>query len=153
MQQVSFDSLGPREGSNHSDRSLPPLAGASGQAFVQQALARDPSTPLVLYVRSPNKLPAEWKEKPNVKISVGELTDDAVLDDAMKGVQAVACFLVSSRSVSRREMYSADHAFSSRAHTPPLPTWSRGLALHLLVTVCLMCSRQCAPIVSSALSR
>lgn len=69
-------------------------SGVSGVAFVQESLAKNPSAPLVLFARSPSKLPQEFQHQDNIKIISGELSDDAALDKAMKGTSSVVSLLV-----------------------------------------------------------
>ncbi|KZS99089.1 NAD-P-binding protein [Sistotremastrum niveocremeum HHB9708] len=61
--------------------------GQIGQHVVDAALEAQHS--LVLYVRSPKKLPADLKLNSNVSIVEGDLTNKEALSEAVKGVHAV----------------------------------------------------------------
>lgn len=68
-------------------------AGASGLAFIQEVVAHN-DLELVLYVRSPSKIPDEFTSSSKVKVVTGQLNDSKALSDALEGVDAVVSFLV-----------------------------------------------------------
>ncbi|KAH9846611.1 NAD-P-binding protein [Lenzites betulinus] len=65
--------------------------GPSGILIIEQALALHHA--LVVYVRSPQKLPATITANPAVSVVEGQLTDKDKLLDAMNGVHAVVSAL------------------------------------------------------------
>lgn len=71
------------------------IPGASGLAFIEvsQALPKPPH--LILYVRSPAKLPSDISTNPNISIVTGELSDYDTLSSSMKdkSVTTVVSFL------------------------------------------------------------
>lgn len=75
--------------------------GAAGVLLIQEALAA--SHTVIVYARSPDKLPEETKENPSVIIRKGELNDREALSSAMKNVDAVLSAL--GPSVSRGPLH------------------------------------------------
>ncbi len=65
--------------------------GPSGQLLIEEGL-RSGHT-LVALVRSPQKLPETIRNHSNVTVVEGQLTDEAVIDKAMEGVEAVVSAL------------------------------------------------------------
>ncbi|KAL1741534.1 hypothetical protein HDZ31DRAFT_45245 [Schizophyllum fasciatum] len=63
--------------------------GPSGLEIVRAALRDVPDAKLVLYVRSPQKLGEEIKTHPSITIVEGTLEDDAALERALQGVDAI----------------------------------------------------------------
>ncbi|KAI5900686.1 NAD(P)-binding protein [Schizophyllum commune H4-8] len=63
--------------------------GPSGLELVRTALNDIPDVQLVLYVRSPQKLPEEIKSNPAVTVVEGTLEDTAALERALEGVDAI----------------------------------------------------------------
>ena len=63
--------------------------GPSGLELVRAALKDIPDAELVLYVRSPQKLPEEIKSNPAVTVVEGTLEDTAALERALEGVDAI----------------------------------------------------------------
>ncbi|KAI4526753.1 NAD(P)-binding protein [Schizophyllum commune Loenen D] len=63
--------------------------GPSGLELVRAALKDIPDAQLVLYVRSPQKLPEEIKSNPSITIVEGTLEDTAAVERALEGVEAV----------------------------------------------------------------
>lgn len=61
--------------------------GPSGLLLVQEALVAGHT--VVVYVRSPQKLPDDVKANPAVTVVEGQLTDKAALSHALEGVDAV----------------------------------------------------------------
>ncbi|KAI8983383.1 NAD-P-binding protein [Trametes punicea] len=61
--------------------------GPCGLQLIEQALERNHS--IVVYVRSPQKLPSTLASDPKVTIVEGQLTDAEKLSEAMNGVHAV----------------------------------------------------------------
>jgi len=75
--------------------------GAAGVLLIQEALAA--SHTVIVYARSPDKLPEETKENPSVIIRKGELDDREALSSAMKNVDAILSAL--GPSVSRGPLH------------------------------------------------
>ncbi|KAI0823150.1 NAD-P-binding protein [Trametes gibbosa] len=73
--------------------------GPSGLLIIEQALALDHS--LVVYVRSPQKLPGTVTANPAVSVVEGQLTDKEKLLEALNGVHAVVSALGPARDVKR----------------------------------------------------
>ncbi|KAJ5219991.1 NAD(P)-binding protein [Penicillium chermesinum] len=71
------------------------ITGGSGLAFIQEALDLSLPPRLVLYVRTPFKLPESITTHPKVIVVKGELSDQEALDFAMKSnsVTSVISFL------------------------------------------------------------
>ncbi|PIL30905.1 hypothetical protein GSI_07074 [Ganoderma sinense ZZ0214-1] len=65
--------------------------GPCGIQLIQQSLELNHT--VVVYARSPQKLPADISANPSVTIVQGELTDAEKLSSAMQGVQAVVSAL------------------------------------------------------------
>ncbi|EJF58432.1 NAD(P)-binding protein [Dichomitus squalens LYAD-421 SS1] len=65
--------------------------GPSGIELIQQAL--EVNHTVVVYARSPQKLPAHISSSPSVTVVAGDLTDREKLSAAMQGVQAVLSVL------------------------------------------------------------
>jgi len=63
--------------------------GPSGIWLVQKCLKHCPHSTLVLYVRSPGKVPKDIAENPAVVVVEGQLDDVETLSKAMEGVEAV----------------------------------------------------------------
>ncbi|KAF2458853.1 NADH(P)-binding-domain-containing protein [Lineolata rhizophorae] len=63
--------------------------GASGLAFLDEALVHKNNPNLVLLVRTPSKLPAGIESNDRVRVIKGNLDNRAQLDDAMRGVTVV----------------------------------------------------------------
>lgn len=61
--------------------------GAVGLAFIDACLAQQHK--VVIYARSPQKVPQEIQDNPLVSIVKGELSDEAALKAAMTGVHAI----------------------------------------------------------------
>ncbi|KAI0771017.1 NAD-P-binding protein [Trametes elegans] len=61
--------------------------GPSGLKVIDQALQQDHT--LVVYVRSPQKLPKHITSHPSVKVVKGDLTDTPKLSEAIQGVEAI----------------------------------------------------------------
>ena len=61
--------------------------GGIGLLLIERALAA--SHTVVVYARSPQKLPEHYADNPNVVLRKGELTDEAALLQALDGVDAV----------------------------------------------------------------
>jgi len=61
--------------------------GASGVKLIEESLAA--SHTIVVFARSPQKLPEHLANNPNVIIHKGELTDEVALANAMEGVEAI----------------------------------------------------------------
>ena len=61
--------------------------GPSGLLLIQEAL--DAGHTVVVYVRSPQKLPDSIKSNPSVTVAEGQLSDKAALSKALDGVDAV----------------------------------------------------------------
>ena len=70
--------------------------GAIGQLMIRDLL--EASHTVVVYARSPEKLPDDITSNPNVTIVKGELADPAALSEALKGVEAVVSSLGPSRT-------------------------------------------------------
>lgn len=87
--------------------------GPCGQLLIEEAIGFTHS--VVVFARSPDKLPDSIKSNPAVTIVQGQLTDEAQLDKAMEGVDAVLSAL--GPSVSKGPFHPADtplaHAYSS----------------------------------------
>jgi len=75
--------------------------GGIGLLLIERALAA--SHTVVVYARSPEKLPEQYSNNPNVVIRKGELTDEATLTQALDGVDAVLSAL--GPSVSRGPLH------------------------------------------------
>lgn len=71
--------------------------GAAGVLLIQEALAA--SHTVVVYARSPEKLPEEIKYDPRVTVHKGELDDREALSSAIMGVDAVLSALGPSVSL------------------------------------------------------
>lgn len=71
------------------------MAGGSGLAFIEEALALPSPPGLVVYVRTPSKISEKIASHPKVTIVTGTLTDQGSLDRAMNAnsVTAVISFL------------------------------------------------------------
>ncbi|KAH7930569.1 NAD-P-binding protein [Leucogyrophana mollusca] len=86
--------------------------GGAGVLLIQEALAA--SHAVVIFARSPQKLPESITTNPNVTVHKGELTDEAALSKAMEGVDAVLSAL--GPSVSRGPLHPSGeplaHAYS-----------------------------------------
>ncbi|KAJ7356978.1 NAD-binding protein [Mycena albidolilacea] len=63
--------------------------GLIGTLIVREALATFDGSAVVLYVRTPEKLPDEFKQNPNCVIIQGQLDDDDALSKALEGVDIV----------------------------------------------------------------
>ncbi|TRM55620.1 hypothetical protein BD626DRAFT_416038 [Schizophyllum amplum] len=61
----------------------------SGIPLVRYALQNYPEAKLVLYVRSPQKLPADIASHPSIVLTEGQLDDTTAIDRALNGVDAV----------------------------------------------------------------
>ncbi|KAH7883949.1 NAD-P-binding protein [Phlebopus sp. FC_14] len=75
--------------------------GAAGQLLIEQALAA--SHTIVIYARSPEKLPEQTRNDRRVTIHKGELTDETGLSRAIENVDAVLSAL--GPSVSRGPLH------------------------------------------------
>ncbi|PLB47631.1 NAD(P)-binding protein [Aspergillus steynii IBT 23096] len=83
--------------------------GGSGIAFIEEALELPNPPHLVLYIRSPSKLPQHVKSNQDVTVVTGGLSDYTALDSAMKAhrVSTVVSFLgayVSASALVTRNM-------------------------------------------------
>lgn len=67
--------------------------GPSGILLTRETLAANPSSTVVLYVRSPQKVPADLSANESVTIIEGQLTDRESLSKAIQGVDAVLSVL------------------------------------------------------------
>ncbi|KAJ5132768.1 NAD(P)-binding protein [Penicillium atrosanguineum] len=69
--------------------------GGSGLAFIEEALNLPKPPHLVLYVRTPSKIPSDIAKNTNVSLVNGDLTDFDVLTSAMKvhSIRTVISFL------------------------------------------------------------
>lgn len=65
--------------------------GPSGILLLREALAANHT--LVVYARSPHKLPPDLHSHPSITVITGQLTDVDNLTEAVKGVDAVLSFL------------------------------------------------------------
>jgi len=65
--------------------------GPSGIKLIEEALSA--SHTVVVYARSPQKLPSTIRSNPSVTIAEGQLTDADALNEAMRGVHAVVSAL------------------------------------------------------------
>lgn len=63
--------------------------GPIGILLIRQALKEYQSSTLVLYVRSPEKVPEDLANNPSVTIIKGQLDDRDILSKAMEGVEVV----------------------------------------------------------------
>ncbi|KAF7297290.1 hypothetical protein MIND_00962200 [Mycena indigotica] len=63
--------------------------GPSGVLLVRELLAVYPESPVVIYVRSPEKLPGDIPAHPNVTLLKGTLEDEKALGEALEGVEIV----------------------------------------------------------------
>ncbi|KAM6498367.1 NAD-P-binding protein [Amanita muscaria] len=63
--------------------------GPSGILLVQKCLEHYPQATLVLYLRSPSKVPKDIAENPAVVVVEGQLDDVEALSKAMEGIEAV----------------------------------------------------------------
>ncbi|KAJ7596709.1 NAD-P-binding protein [Mycena floridula] len=66
--------------------------GPTGLLIVREALAI-PDWTVVIYIRSPNKLPDDLTSNPSLHVCVGQLDDVDAISKAMEGVDAVASAL------------------------------------------------------------
>jgi len=80
--------------------------GPTGILLVRQALQKYESCTLVLYVRSPQKIPGDLASSPSVIIIQGQLGDTDKLDKAMEGVEVVLSAL--GPSVKRGPFHPPD---------------------------------------------
>ncbi|KIK71417.1 hypothetical protein GYMLUDRAFT_147969 [Collybiopsis luxurians FD-317 M1] len=67
--------------------------GPVGIALCREALSSIPDSSLVLYVRSPQKVPDDLKSNTRVTVVIGQLSDHDSLSKAMEGVNAVCSAL------------------------------------------------------------
>ncbi|KAF8922236.1 hypothetical protein CPB85DRAFT_1380874 [Mucidula mucida] len=67
--------------------------GASGILVAREALARFQSCTLILYVRSPAKVPSDLSSNPSVIVIEGELDNQDALSKALEGVDVVLSVL------------------------------------------------------------
>ncbi|TRM61223.1 hypothetical protein BD626DRAFT_434386 [Schizophyllum amplum] len=72
--------------------------GPSGTDIIRFALQDRADAKIVLFVRSPQKLPEEIKSNPSVNIVEGQLEDTAALEQALEGVDAIMSALGPSSS-------------------------------------------------------
>jgi nucleoside-diphosphate-sugar epimerase len=88
--------------------------GPSGVLLIRQALQKYESCTIVLYVRSPEKIPGDLANNPSVIIIEGQLGDTEKLTKAMEGVEVVLSAL--GPSVTRGPFHPSDtplaHAYS-----------------------------------------
>jgi len=88
--------------------------GPTGILLIRQALEKYKSCTLVLYVRSPDKIPGDLVNNPFVVIIQGQLEDTDKLTNAMEGVNVVLSAL--GPSVKRGPFHPPDtplaHAYS-----------------------------------------
>jgi len=63
--------------------------GPTGILLVREALATFDESAIVLYVRTPEKLPEDLKQNPNCIIIQGQLDNDDALSKALEGVDVV----------------------------------------------------------------
>ncbi|KAJ7284010.1 NAD(P)-binding protein [Mycena rebaudengoi] len=63
--------------------------GPTGVLLARESLAVFESASIILYVRTPAKLPADLSAHPHVVVIEGQLDDDAHLSQAMEGVDVV----------------------------------------------------------------
>ncbi|KAF2431803.1 NAD(P)-binding protein [Tothia fuscella] len=74
--------------------------GFSGLAFIKEALVHASNPNLTLLIRTPSKLPTEYKDNPRITIVEGQLDDPQTLETAMKGITTVVSFLGAYMSLS-----------------------------------------------------
>lgn len=83
--------------------------GGIGVLLVEQALKA--SHTVVVYARSPNKLPEHLRSHANIVIHKGELTDEVALSTALEGVDAVLSAL--GPAVSRGPLHPSNTPLAS----------------------------------------
>ncbi|RDB17498.1 hypothetical protein Hypma_000992 [Hypsizygus marmoreus] len=67
--------------------------GPTGILLIRQALQDIPDVKIILYVRSPQKIPADLSSNPAITIITGQLTDTETFSKAFEGVDAVVSAL------------------------------------------------------------